>query len=189
MSMKYRLWKTIFANFVWTSCNMQYVKFDVWCIMCDIPDLLFARYWCSESSGVQNTPAGYFRAFILIYIIFFLLLFQSVHSFQLDPVWQSYVSYILAGLLHYWWACFQLVWLFSGPIFTLSLTVHFSWRPSLIPPKQNSEWEMLVWRSPNWLYKWGGGGGYKAMWQLYLALDIPKIWLSHEEQSHITLHT
>ena len=65
---------------------MQYVMCDVWCKMCDVPDLIFCKIWTLWVKGRPKTPhLSNFRPFYW-------------YS-KIDPRWQSYAHNILQGLL------------------------------------------------------------------------------------------
>ena len=65
---------------------MQYVMCDVWCMMCDVADLIFCKILTLWVKGRPKIPhLGNFRPF-------------ELYS-KIDPRWQSYVHYNLQGLL------------------------------------------------------------------------------------------
>ena len=65
---------------------MQYVMCEVWCVMCDVQDLIFCKIWTLWVKGRPKIPnLGNLKP----------LKWYS----KIDPRWQSYVHYNLQGLL------------------------------------------------------------------------------------------
>ena len=65
---------------------MKYVMCDVWCVMCDVPDLIFCKTLTLWVKGRPKTPN--------------LSDFWPFKWYtKIDPRWQSYVHNILQGLL------------------------------------------------------------------------------------------